>query len=116
MANALERLVLALSSFPKLLVAAVNGAAVGLGVTLLPLFDIVYANDKAQFSSYYSRLGQVPEACASVLLPMASPVREMLLLGRALSAQELVTLGLVTQSFFPGRLMEETIPRLDSLR
>ena len=132
MANALERLVLALSSFPKLLVAAVNGAAVGLGVTLLPLFDIVYANDKAQFSSYYSRLGQVPEACASVLLPTASPVREMLLLGRALSAQvchldsplhllylhlqELVTLGLVTQSFFPGRLMEETIPRLDSLR
>jgi len=112
MANALERLVLALSSFPKLLVAAVNGAAVGLGVTLLPLFDIVYANDKAQFSSYYSRLGQVPEACASVLLPTASPVREMLLLGRALSAQELVTLGLVTQSFFPGRLMEETIPRM----
>jgi len=112
MANALERLVLALSSFPKLLVAAVNGVAVGLGVTLLPLFDIVYANDKAQFSSFYSRLGQVPEACASVLLPMASPVREMLLLGRALSAQELVTLGLVTQSFFPGRLMEETIPRM----
>ena len=87
LANALERLVLALSSFPKLLVAAVNGVAVGLGVTLLPLFDIVYANDKAQFSSFYSRLGQVPEACASVLFPMASPIREMLLLGRALTAQ-----------------------------
>jgi hypothetical protein len=35
----------------------------------------------------------------------------MLLLGRTLSAQELVTLGLVTQAFFPGRLMEEVIPR-----
>ena len=114
LANGLERLVLALSSFPKLLVAAVNGMAVGLGVTLLPLFDIVYANDKAQFTSFYSRLGQVPEACASVLLPMASPVREMLLVGRSLSAQEMVTLGLVTQSFFPGRLMEEAIPRCNS--
>lgn len=55
MAAALERLVLSLAAFPKLLVAAVNGAAVGLGVTMLPLFDIVYANDKAQFSTFYTR-------------------------------------------------------------
>lgn len=112
MAAALERLILALASFPKLLVAAVNGATVGLGVTLLPLFDIVYANDKAQFNTFYTRLGQIPEACASILLPMASPVKEMLLLGRTLTAQELVSLSLVTQSFFPGRLMEETVPRM----
>ena len=57
------------------------------------------------------RLGQIPEGCASVLLPTASPIREMLLLGRVLTAQECVTLGLVTQAFFPGRLMEEAIPR-----
>lgn len=112
LATALERFVTALASFPKLLVAAVNGTAVGLGVTMLPLFDLVYANDKAAFSTFYSRLGQVPEACASVLLPAASAVREMLLLGRSLTAQELVTLGLVTQAFFPGRLMEEAIPRM----
>ena len=55
MASAVERFVLALSTFPKLLVAAVNGDASGLGVTLLPLFDIVYANDKAIFNTYYSR-------------------------------------------------------------
>ena len=55
MAAAIERLVLTLSTFPKLLVAAVNGDATGLGVTLLPLFDIVYANDKATFNTYYSR-------------------------------------------------------------
>ena len=55
MSAAVERLVLAITSFPKLLVAAVNGDASGLGVTILPLFDIVYANDKATFNTYYSR-------------------------------------------------------------
>jgi chromodomain protein Y len=55
LATSLEKLVTALAAFPKLLVAAVNGAAVGLGVTMLPLFDIVYANDKAEFSTFYSR-------------------------------------------------------------
>lgn len=55
MAAAVERLVISLSTFPKLLVAAVNGDASGLGVMLLPLFDIVYANDKATFNTYYSR-------------------------------------------------------------
>ena len=55
MAAAVERLVITLSTFPKLLVAAVNGDASGLGFTLLPLFDLVYANDKATFKTYYSR-------------------------------------------------------------
>ena len=59
MAAAIERLVLTLSTFPKLLVAAVNGDATGLGVTLLPLFDIVYANDKATFNTYYSRYNSI---------------------------------------------------------
>ena len=55
MSAAVERLVLALTNFPKLLVAAVNGVTAGLGVTMLPLFDIVYANDKATFSTFFSR-------------------------------------------------------------
>ena len=55
LAAALERLVTSLTSFPKLLVAAVNGSATGLGVTILPLFDIVYATDKAVFNTFYTR-------------------------------------------------------------
>ena len=56
-------------SFPKPLVAAVNGSAVGLGTTILPLCDIVYASDKATFSCPYSRLGHTPEGCGSYTLP-----------------------------------------------
>lgn len=59
-----------LIGFPKLLVAVINGAAIGLGVAMLPLFDIVYASDKASFYCPYSRLAQTPEACASYTLPL----------------------------------------------
>ncbi len=59
----------ALLSFPKPIVAAVNGAAIGLGVALLPLCDIVYASDKATFSCPYSRLAQTPEGCATQTFP-----------------------------------------------
>jgi len=56
-------------SFPKPLVAAVNGDAIGCGVSILPLFDVVYASDKAIFSTPYTRLGQVPEAGITHSLP-----------------------------------------------
>jgi len=117
MASAVERLVLAMSTFPKLLVAAVNGSARGLGVTWLPLFDIVYANDKAMFSTFFSRLGQIPEGGASVTIPQFSSglggaLHEMLLLGRQLTADQMEAAGLVTAVFMPGKLLEEVIPRL----
>ncbi len=56
-------------AFPKPLVVAVNGPAIGLGVTLLPLFDIIYASDKASFYCPYARLSQTPEGCASHTFP-----------------------------------------------
>jgi len=58
-----------LITFPKPIVAAVNGPAVGLGMAILALCDVVYASDKASFSCLYTRLRQTPEACASYTLP-----------------------------------------------
>jgi len=58
-----------LIAFPKPVVVAVNGAAVGFGMALLALCDVVYASDKASFCCPYTRLCQTPEACASYTLP-----------------------------------------------
>jgi peroxisomal 3,2-trans-enoyl-CoA isomerase len=55
--------------FNKPLVAAVHGPAVGLGVTMLPYFDMVFASDKATFYSPYIKLGQVPEGAVALTMP-----------------------------------------------
>ena len=55
-------------SFPKPLIAAVNGQAIGCGVAILPLCDIVYASDKATFYTPYTQLGQPPEAALTCTL------------------------------------------------
>jgi len=114
MANAIERLILTLVSFSKTLVAAVNGEAVGLGLAILPLCDIVYASDKASFRSYSTRLGHIAEGGLSISLERSSNsiIRELILLGREVTAGELYSTGLIGQIFIGGRLMEETIPRV----
>jgi len=58
-----------LIAFPKTVVVAVNGPAVGFGMALLALCDVVYASDKASFCCPYTRLCQTPEACSSYTLP-----------------------------------------------
>lgn len=57
-----------LASFRKTLIAGIHGHVVGLGVTILPLFDLVLANANSTFETPYARLGQIPEACSVFLL------------------------------------------------
>lgn len=48
---------------------AVNGPAIGLGASILPLCDVVWANEKAWFQTPYTTFGQSPDGCSTVMFP-----------------------------------------------
>ena len=111
LASAIKRLIKQLLASSKILVAAVNGKASGLGVTMLPYFDLVYASDKAEFSMEYARLGQIPEG----FLSKEYLSSEMLLMGQSLTAKMAQESGLVSTVIWPSSFLEEIVPRLESL-
>jgi enoyl-CoA hydratase/carnithine racemase len=90
----------AISTAEKPLVAAVAGAAVGVGTTMLLHCDLVYAADTAKFSLPFAQLGLCPEAASSLLLPRVAGYQaaaEKLLLGEAFDVQEAVRMGFVNR-------------------
>jgi enoyl-CoA hydratase/carnithine racemase len=90
----------ALSSAGKPVVAAVAGAAVGIGTTMLMHCDLVFAADNAKFSMPFTQLGLCPEFASSMLFPQLvgyQRAAEKLLLGEAFSAQEALQMGFVSR-------------------
>ena len=92
------RFVEALARLDTPLVAAIEGAAIGIGATLMLHCDLVYAAPDARFHMPFVDLGLVPEAGSSLLLPQRiglARASEILLLGDSFDAAEAHRLGLV---------------------
>lgn len=93
------RFMLALARTEKPVVAAVTGAAVGIGVTLLLHCDLVYLADDSRLTMPFVSLGLVPEFASSLLVPLwAGQARaaEKILLGLPFGAQEALAMGLAS--------------------
>jgi len=94
------RLIHALINFDKPLVAAVHGAAVGSGTTMLTHFDFVYAGESAKFQMPFVNLALVPEFGASYSVPAQLgyvAAAELILLGSPFDAKRALELGFVTR-------------------
>lgn len=94
------RLLAILPKLRKPLIAAVDGAAIGLGTTILLHCDLVYCSARAKFKLPFVPLGLCPEAGSTYLLPrLAGRVRatELLMLGESFTAEVAHEIGLVNR-------------------
>lgn len=112
------RFLTAISTAPKPVVAAVHGAAVGIGTTMLLHCDLVYAAPDARLQLPFVSLGLCPEAASSFLLPLfTSPTRaaELLLLGEPFSGEQALAWGLVNENVPEADLFEYALGRAQAL-
>jgi enoyl-CoA hydratase/carnithine racemase len=103
------RFIHAVAKAKKPVVAAVQGLAVGVGMTILLHCDLVYAASDARFMMPFVNLGIVPEAASTVLLPLLigrQRASELFMLATPATAQRLYEMGLVNQVVSPEQLLQ----------
>ncbi|MFO0694742.1 MAG: enoyl-CoA hydratase-related protein [Polyangiales bacterium] len=113
-----ERLLDALVACDKPIVAAVNGLAVGIGMTMLPHVDLVYFAKTAKLRCPFAPLGVTPEAASSLTLPRIfgyQKAAEFLFTGRWMPADEAVALGLGLAVVEPDALLDTALAKATEL-
>lgn len=101
---------LALVRESKPLVAAVNGAAVGIGVTMILPFDVIISSQNAKFGMVFIKMGLVPELASTHFLVSRvgwGRANEMMLSGHIYSGKEVNKFGLVEHLTEPEELMNK---------
>ena len=104
------RTTLSIYDCPKPIIAAINGPAVGVGVTMTLPMDIRLASEDAKFGFVFARRGLVPEAASSWFLPRLvgiSKALEWTYSGKVFSAEEAKDGGLIRSVHKPDELLEE---------
>ena len=103
------KVTLAMFECDKPIIAAINGAAIGIGATMTLAADVRIASAAARFGFVFTRLGIVPEACSSWFLPRLVGIAQALewtLAGEVFDAQEALRGGLVRKVVEPATLLE----------
>jgi methylglutaconyl-CoA hydratase len=102
------RLFRSLYEFPKVTIAAVNGAAIAGGTGLALLCDFTLAVPEAKFGYTEVRIGFVPAIVSTFLLRQVGEkhARDLLLTGRIIGAEEALRLGLINEILAPENLMK----------
>jgi enoyl-CoA hydratase/carnithine racemase len=96
----------------KPIIAAINGPAIGVGLTMTLTMDLRIASDQAGFSMRFVRMGITPEAQSTLYLPQIVGIAnalELAMTGRIIDAQEALRFGLVSRVVPHERLLDETM-------
>lgn len=104
------RVTLAIFECTKPVIAAINGAAVGIGATMTLAMDVRIASEKARIGFVFGKIGIVPEACSSWFLPRIvgiSQALEWIYSAEIFDAAEAQRGGLIKQIVAPESLLDE---------
>ncbi|MEI4508896.1 crotonase/enoyl-CoA hydratase family protein [Sphingopyxis sp. CCNWLW253] len=104
------RVTLAIFNCKKPVIAAINGAAVGIGATMTLAMDVRMASEKARIGFVFGRLGVTPKACSTWFLPrLVGPQQalEWVLSADIFDAQEGLRCGLLRSVHAPETLLDE---------
>jgi len=112
LAGELNRIILAIRALPKPVIAAVNGATGGAGLSLAAACDLRFAAAGAVFRQAYTAAGLTPDGAWTLLVPLLTGLgraAELIFLNPTLTAAQALEFGLVNRVAADGELLEHAL-------